>query len=141
MNISYRSLSNYFRNKQSVKYASSNLSQTEKHSILDKIRQEVEQEEFYCRGNASLDELSKRIKVSKHSVSQVINELQGKSFFEYLAELRISKSRSLLSDPKYHNVTIDEISFMVGYNSRSAFNRVFKSMVGTTPAEYRSKNA
>lgn len=141
VNISYRSLNTYFRNRQSVKYASSNLGEEEKASILDQIRQAAEDEDFFCNGNASLEELSRRIKVSRHSVSQVMNELLGKSFFEYLAELRISKSKSLLSDPRYHNLTIDEISFMVGYNSRSAFNRVFKSIVGTTPAEFRRKNS
>ena len=110
------------------------------NSILEKVRQVIEDEDFYCHGNASLEELSRRIKESRHSVSQVINELLGKSFFEYLAEQRISKSRSLLSDPKYQNITIDEISFMVGYNSRSAFNRVFKSITGTTPDKYRKEN-
>ncbi len=137
INISYRSLNKYFRNKQPSKYASSTLNEDDKSSILKRVKQVIEDEDFYCHGNASLEELSNRIKVSRHSVSQVINELLGKSFFEYLAELRISKSRSLLSDPKYQNITIDEISYMVGYNSRSAFNRVFKSITGTTPDKYR----
>ena len=140
INISYRSLNSYFQNKQTSKYASSTLNVDDKSSILEKVKQVIEDEDFYCHGNASLDELSHRIKVSRHSISQVINELLGKSFFEYLAELRISKSRLLLSDPKYHNITIDEISFMVGYNSRSAFNRVFKSITGTTPDKYRKEN-
>lgn len=140
INISYRSLNEYFRKRQSVKYASSGLNPDEKSFILAQIRQVVENEEFFCRGNASLEALSRHIKVSKHNVSQVINEMLGKSFFEYLAELRISKARKLLSDPAYLNVTIDEISFLVGYNSRSAFNRVFKSITSITPAEYRKAN-
>ena len=140
INISYRSLNKYFQNKQSLKYSSSTLNDSDKISILEKVKLVIEDEDFYCHGSASLEELSKRIKVSRHSVSQVINELLGKSFFEYLAELRISKSKSLLSDPKYLNITIDEISFMVGYNSRSAFNRVFKSTTGTTPDKYRKEN-
>jgi AraC-like DNA-binding protein len=141
INISFRSLNNYFRNRQEVKYARSSLGSEDKVSILKRIKPAMEEEEFYCRDSASLEEISSRIKVSKHYVSQVINELLHKSFFEYLAELRIEKSKSLLSDPKYHNLTIDEISFMVGYNSRSAYNRVFKSMTGTTPAEYRKINS
>ena len=140
INITIRSLNHYFRNKLEVKYASSSLGTDDKVSILNKIREVVEDEEFYCRDSASLEDISNRIKVSKHYVSQVINELLHKSFFEYLAELRVGKSKSLLSDSKYHNLTIDEISFMVGYNSRSAYNRVFKSTTGTTPAEYRRTN-
>ena len=141
INISYRSLNTYFRKRQAHKYASSSLTGEDKRSILEKIKQAAEDEAFYCHGNASLEELSSRIKVSRHNVSQVINELLGKSFFEYLAGLRIGKAKSLLSNPKYQNITIDEISFMVGYNSRSAFNRVFKSIVGSTPAEYRREKS
>lgn len=141
VNISYRSLINYFRNRQPSKYASSTLNQEDKISILEKVKRVIEDEDFYCHGNASLENLARRIKESRHSVSQVINEMLGKNFFEYLAEMRINKSRSLLCDPKYQNITIDEISFMVGYNSRSAFNRVFKSITGTTPDRYRKENA
>ena len=94
INISYRSLNSYFRNRQPLKYASSTLNEEDKSSILEKVKQAIEDEDFYCHGNASLEGLSQRIKVSRHSVSQVINETLGKSFFEYLAELRISKSRS-----------------------------------------------
>jgi len=140
INISYKSLNKYFQNKQVSKYASSTLNDDDKLFILEKVKQVLEDEDFYCHDNASLEELSRQIKESRHSVSQVINELLGKSFFEYLAEQRINKSRSLLSDPKYQNITIDEISFMVGYNSRSAFNRVFKSITGTTPDKYRKES-
>jgi AraC-like DNA-binding protein len=138
--ISFRSLNHYFRNKQEMKYANSTLGEEEKDAILQKIKQVVEEEEFYCHYTASIELVSKRIKVTKHNVSQVINELLGKSFFEYLAELRIDKSKSLLSDSRYEKLTIDEISFMVGYNSRSAYNRVFKSLTGLTPTEYRKNN-
>ena len=141
INIFYRSLNNYFHSKQTVKYASSSLNDSDKQEILSRIKEVVENEDFYCQSNASLEEISRRTRISKHYVSQVINELLGISLFEYLAKCRIRKSKSLLSDPKYHNLTIDEISFMVGYNSRSAFNRVFKSMEGTTPAAYRKNNS
>ena len=141
INISYRSLTKYFRSRQALKYASSTLSEADKTSILEKIQLVMEEEDFYCQGNASLDQLSDRIKVPRHSVSQVINEVLGKNFFEYLAGLRISKSKSLLANPEYRNITIDEISYMVGYNSRSAFNRVFKSITGTTPDKYRKENS
>ncbi len=140
INITFRSVNNYYQNKQAVRYASSTLGDDDKQSILGRIREVVENEEFFCRDNATIEEVSRRIKVSKHNVSQVINELLEISYFEYLARCRINKAKTLLSDPKYHNITIDEISFMVGYNSRSAFNRVFKSMVGTTPAEFRRQS-
>lgn len=138
INISHRTLNAYFQNRRRVKYAKSSLTEAETGNYLEKIRNVVENEAFFTGDHASLDELAKRTRLSRHIVSQVINESLGKTFFEYLAECRIERAKFLLKDPKYHNITIDEISFMVGYNSRSAFNRVFKSVTDLTPNEYRS---
>ncbi|HER40042.1 MAG TPA: AraC family transcriptional regulator, partial [Salinimicrobium catena] len=138
INISFRSLNSYFQNKQVAKYAKSLLPDDETRIYLEKIRNVIENEEFYSGSHASLDEVAKKARLSRHIVSQVINESIGKTFFEYLAQCRIDRAKVLLKDPKYHNITIDEISFMVGYNSRSAFNRVFKSLAGMTPTEYRN---
>jgi len=137
INISTKSLGKYFFHHPKEKYKSSALSDDDKQLILERIKSVVEDESFYCQTNASLEGITQRIKVPRHYVSQVINEKLGKSLFQCLAENRISKSKDLLADPKYHNLTIDEISFMVGYNSRSAFNRVFKSITGKTPVEYK----
>jgi len=135
--ISFRSLQETYLSRRSAKYASSTLNENEKLVLADSIRKVCEDVLFYCSDSASLDELANKLHESKHHVSQVLNEKMGKSFFAYLADLRITRAKTLLSDPEYQKVTIDEISFMVGYNSRSAFNRVFKSETGQTPAEFR----
>jgi len=70
-------------------------------------------------------------------VSQVINEKLGKSFFELLASYRIEEAKTILSDAKKNNLTIEEISEMVGYNSKTAFNNAFKKLTGKTPSEFR----
>ena len=141
INISFKSLNRYFKNKPGGKYVGSSLTESEKEMILKKIKEVIEDEEFYCNSNASLNEIAKKVNTSRHKVSQVINEMLEKSFFELLAEHRITRSKVLLSDPRYKNLTIDEISFMVGYNSRSAFNRVFKLITGITPTEYRKQHS
>lgn len=140
INISFRSLNAYYQKRESVKYAKSSLSKEDISIYAEKIRNIVEDEEFYAGDHASLDELAKQVRLSRHIVSKVINESLGKTFYEYLAVCRISRAKVLLKDPKYQNITIDEISFMVGYNSRSAFNRVFKSIAGMTPTEFRNNS-
>jgi YesN/AraC family two-component response regulator len=85
----------------------------------------------------SLSELAKRIGVSPHHVSQVMNEKLNKNFFELLAYYRVEEAKKILSNDKKNKLTVEEISEMVGYNSKTAFNNAFKKLSGKTPSEFR----
>jgi AraC-type DNA-binding domain-containing proteins len=86
---------------------------------------------------ASLSELAKKIGESSHHVSQVMNEKLNKSFFELLASYRIEEAKKILSGDKKGKITVEEVSEMVGYNSKTAFNNAFKKLSGKTPSEFR----
>jgi YesN/AraC family two-component response regulator len=86
---------------------------------------------------ASLSEFAKKIGESPHHVSQVMNEKLNKSFFELLASYRIDEAKKILSGDKKGKITVEEISEMVGYNSKTAFNNAFKKLSGKTPSEFR----
>jgi len=123
-----------------AKYNKSTLTEEHKIEILAELTQLMEKEKYFTSNLASLEDISKRIKFTKHNVSQVINEKANKNFFEYLAQYRIEEAKRILLNKKYQNTTIDEISEMVGYNSKSAFNNSFKKITGTTPASYRDQH-
>nr|WP_255651053.1 AraC family transcriptional regulator [Cesiribacter sp. SM1] len=61
----------------------------------------------------------------------------GKSFFEYVGQLRIAEARHMLQDPRNSHLKIEEIAEMSGYLSKSAFNAAFKKYTGNTPGEFR----
>lgn len=119
------------------KYRKSSLNESDKQKILAIIIREFEKGSYYSENLASLADLSKKIGESKHHVSQVINEKLGKNFFELLASYRIEKAKSILTEDKSGRLTIEEISEMVGYNSKTAFNNSFRKLTGKTPSEYR----
>jgi YesN/AraC family two-component response regulator len=119
------------------KYNKSTLTEANKLKILDKIILELETHKYFSDNLASLSDLAKKIGESPHHVSQVINEKLNKSFFNLLASYRIEEAKNVLSDPKRNNLTIEEISEMVGYNSKTAFNNSFKRFTGKTPSEFR----
>ena len=99
--------------------------------------QTAERTKFYLQHSASLAGLAKQLGTTPHSLSQVLNESLGKSFFEYLGQLRIDEARILLADPALSHVKIEEIAERCGYLSKSAFNAAFKKYSGTTPGEFR----
>lgn len=119
------------------KYRKSSLTEAGKLKILDNIILELETRHYFSDNLASLSELAKKIGESPHHVSQVMNEKLNKSFFELLASYRIEEAKRILSDNKKENLTIEEISEIVGYNSKTAFNNAFKKLTGKTPSEFR----
>ena len=119
------------------KYLKSSLTEGSKQRILDRIILEFEINHYYSNNLASLSELAKKTGESPHHVSQVINEKLNKGFFELLAWYRIEEAKKIISDDHESKLTVEEISEMVGYNSKTAFNNAFKRLIGKTPSEFR----
>jgi YesN/AraC family two-component response regulator len=135
--------STYFDNSSSFmdisigKYRKSSLNETGKLKILNNIILELETKKYFLENLASLSELAKKIGESPHHVSQVINEKLNENFFELLASYRVEEAKKILTGDKRNKITVEEISEMVGYNSKTAFNNAFKKLTGKTPSEFR----
>lgn len=117
------------------KYKSSTLTEDQQKLALAKLRDIMNVEKPFLKGDFSLPQLADRLKLSVHVVSQVINDGLGKSFFEMTAEYRVEAAKQLLKDQP--NIKIEEIAEQVGYNSKSSFNTAFKKITGKTPSEFR----
>ncbi|MEJ8801854.1 helix-turn-helix domain-containing protein [Pontibacter sp. H249] len=138
--ISFKILtgSTFFQPVVQVKYEKSALSQEAKQDLLQKLKT-AEAEKFYIQPSASLPALAKQLHTSPHYLSQALNECLGKSFFEYLAELRIQEAKSILANASQQHLKIEEVAEQTGYLSKSAFSAAFKKHTGQTPGEYRKK--
>lgn len=60
-----------------------------------------------------------------------------KHFFDFINEYRIEKAKKILKDPTQKELTILEILYQVGFNSKSSFSTSFKKYTGKTPTEFR----
>lgn len=96
----------------------------------------VAQKELFLNPNLTLTEVAKEFRVSKHTLSQYLNETLNKSFSTYLNEFRVEKAKELLQTQK--NYTIETLGYESGFNSKSTFYAIFKKNTGLTPAQYRS---
>jgi len=121
------------------KYEKSPLSEEKKTEILNKISILLEQKKYFSKNTLSLAELAKAVNEPPHYVSQVINEKLDKNFFDLLSGYRISEAKKLLHEKTGDQMTIEEIAERVGYNSKAAFNKAFKTIAGVTPSEFRKK--
>lgn len=142
---SYRvvSSSSFFSENESFldiisrKYSKSSLTELEKIEIEKKILFEMEVNKFYKESTASLQVLSKRIHIKPHNISQVLNEKMKNSFFELISYYRVEEAKQIFREDRNNNYTIEIISEMVGYNSKTAFVNAFKKYTNKTPSEYR----
>ena len=82
-----------------------------------------------------LGQVAKAVSMSSFYFCKVFRRATGINFTDYLARVRIEKSKNLLLNP---NLRISEIGFEVGFQSLTHFNRVFRKLVGQSPTDYRS---
>lgn len=82
----------------------------------------------------SLDDAVALVGYSKGNLCKVFKEAVGMSFHSYLNNYRIQSSLYLL---KNTDMPIGEIAENVGFTEFKSFCRVFKSVIGITPSEFR----
>lgn len=123
----------------SKKYKTSSLTPNDSETYLKQILHLIKVKRIYRDPNVSLQLLASKLAISPRAISQVINEQLKKNFFELINEHRIEEAQELLLRPGTAGKTILEIAFDVGFNSKSAFNRVFKNFTQMTPSQYRKK--
>jgi AraC-like DNA-binding protein/ligand-binding sensor protein len=84
----------------------------------------------------SLTQVAKAVNMSSYYFCKMFKKIVGINFTDYVARVRIEKSKNLLLNP---NLRVSEIAFEVGFQSLTHFNRVFKKILGQSPTEYRAQ--
>jgi len=89
------------------------------------------------QNNWTLGSLASEIGMSRSVFFNRFKKLIHETPLSYLTNWRIRHAQKLLMTD---NSSISEIAANVGYQSEAAFNRIFKSKTGQTPALYRRSN-
>ncbi|WP_244988955.1 AraC family transcriptional regulator [Robertmurraya siralis] len=95
--------------------------------ILDYFHTHYEQE-------VSISEVADMFEIDRRRIAYLFEKITGLTPIQYLTRYRISKAKELLT---ISELTVSEISEAVGYQDNFYFSRVFKSLTGTSPSQYR----
>lgn len=117
---------------------SKNFKSPEIISQMELVKKYVLENEPYLEPSLTIQELSKQVGVSVRDLSILINHHMDKHFFDFINEYRIEKAKEILKDVSKSKVTILEILYEVGFNSKSSFNTAFKKHTNQTPTEFRN---
>jgi AraC-like DNA-binding protein len=93
----------------------------------------------YLDPDLTIEGLSGQLDVPVKVLSQVINESLGQNFFDFVNTYRVEEAKRLLNNPRDPKVTVLEVMYQAGFNSKSSFNTAFKKIALTTPSAYKKK--
>ena len=118
-------------------------------STLDLVQQEVHPHERWVRESLQyiqtqfnrpelgVQEVMGRVPMSRSQFFQVFKEQVGRTFSDYLNEIRLNEASALLRET---SLPITEILYRVGYQNPSHFGHRFKKLFGESPRDYRKSN-
>lgn len=83
-----------------------------------------------------LTDIANALLISPSRASHLFQEELGRSFKDYLLQLRINEAKRLLISS---SLSAADVCFESGFQSIPSFYRLFKSAVGISPLDYRNK--
>ncbi len=124
-----------------AKYQKSSLSTEDAASIRQHLLLVMERERLFLDPELTLRQLSERLGVSPHHLSQVINEDLNKSFFDFINEYRVRETMRLFGSPGAGHLSILGVALDAGFNSKSAFYTAFSKQTGMNPTQFKKRQA
>lgn len=114
----------------------------QKFNLDDNVQIETHffQEEFfnnryYTNSDASLDNLSKLLKVNAGELSNFVQIEYQLTFNELVNKNRVAYFLNIVQNAAFQNFTIDALAKQVGFSSRQHLNKPFKKFHGGNPSE------
>ncbi|NLP15435.1 MAG: AraC family transcriptional regulator [Clostridiales bacterium] len=107
--------------------------ETEKYKKINEIAKFISEN---YHESISLANIAEDFYISKCYLSRIFKEVTGFTVNEYINITRIKRAQQLLEQSEYN---ITEIADIVGYESITYFEKVFKKFLETSPLKYRKK--
>ena len=91
----------------------------------------------YRDKNYSAKKLAEDLGTNTRYISAVVNVRFHMNYTSLVNSHRIREAMTLLVDKRYQNLTMEEISDMVGFSNRQSFYASFYRINGVTPRDYK----
>lgn len=122
--------------KPVTKYKDTPLADTEMTMFQQRLVHAMEVEKIFLRQELTLSDLAEHVRTNTHTISRVLNEGVGQSFYDFINTYRVAEFTRLASQQDKDGETFLALAFQAGFNSKTTFNRAFKKVTGMPPREY-----
>lgn len=110
------------------------ISESKYQDIIELAKEIIK--DTYMTNDISLNSVAATVGLSSSYFSAVFSREIGKTFKEYLTEIRMEKAKELLMCSSMQTA---EIGYAVGYKDPHYFSFMFKKKQGCSPKEYRDR--
>jgi len=101
------------------------------------LREYMMEKKPFLNPSLTIQDISNELEIPVRDLSILINHKLEQHFYDFVNTYRIEQAMDMLKDATKSKVTILEILYEVGFNSKSSFNTAFKKHTGKTPTSYR----
>ncbi len=113
------------------------LSEQTIHSLTQRLNKLMEEERLFTNPELNLNDLAKRLDISRNTLSQYLNICLKTNYNDYINRLRVEEMKLLLLDSNKSYLTIQALAQEAGFQSKTTYNRLFKQFTGVTPSEFK----
>ncbi|WP_315506873.1 helix-turn-helix domain-containing protein [Capnocytophaga leadbetteri] len=117
-------------------YRKSGLKPEEAKNLHQQLLTLMATEKPYLEPKLSLSQLADSLGVLPNHLSQIINQYEGKNFYDFVNTYRVDEFIALAKKDTDKNFNLLGLAFEAGFNSKSSFNQVFKKIKGQTPSQF-----
>lgn len=107
--------------------------------LIHQIQEALEKDKLYLNDSLTLHDLASEISIGAKTLSGIINQEMGTTFYELVNSYRVESVKEKLKTNSYHKYSLLGIGQESGFKSKSSFYRIFRKHTGMTPAEYKKQ--
>ena len=105
--------------------------------LMQRITQLMEEKQRFKDPDLKISDVAQELNTNVRYVSDCIKNTKGCSFTQYVNGYRIDNAQKLLREQP--DLKISHIYLSSGFTNDSSFFRIFKSVTGTTPNEWKKQ--
>jgi AraC-like DNA-binding protein len=106
-------------------------------TLKEKMQAIMEHDKAFLDQELDLPQLARRMHVSPHDLSYLLNAGFGESFFQFVNRYRVAEAKILLLSPKHRHLNVLGIAYEAGFSSKTTFNTTFKKFTGQSPTQFQ----
>ena len=142
MDANFRSISypHYASSSDSFASGSEHPGGTSKQAALwQQLLHHLERDRPYLDLLLMQRHLADKLSISTRTLCRLVTTFTPDNFNTFINRYRVEEACRLMRDPAYGHLSVETLALRAGFNSRGSFYRAFRTIVGTSPSQYRHK--